>query len=1744
MVGLDFGDGFAAEPAPEVTPNLTAGVSAPSTGQPVLSETSHETFGKALTHGLPGLGVGLVDTLGQSLHIFKNNSVPDAMKNFTGSGAGTFGDFYSRRQAELRAGGEIAGMLLPGLAAMKVLKSVNGLREAGSIGAWAKNSTALDVLLGNSAQMALANRAITTEAETALYAQGIFAGRTVNSAAMRAAKLNLYGKRAVDAVRTTAAFEAGTFAAFNSSQLFYPSDTTAYDQAKWIGAGLGVGVGLELAAARYGVRQMIRSVINRASSGAAADVFNLSPGQKFVDQVMFRPNERGVGLTAYAGMDTDLEAIIKQSNQSANLRTSVYQDQVNIKAVETKQISLMAYDPHEFVPRTQLTDGQIDLTLNALKTNPTSLLNATKLGQLPEGSADFYANIAKGMDKAKKDYETAEILSRQEPDPVKRLQILQDASAKFNPVYEAATETHYVLEPTGGWTLYKNRADNWLDNHSFNEIKYKRYMTPSDKVEGGIKNSKLTAHADNEIIMHDNFRIESMTANPTPLDYSAMYAMGSKLIKDWRKVEGQEFILTPGLPWRQLEMTSALAKAHPEAAQQVRLSETFSSMDDVDFEVLNGKFKEFSKLQDQIERAAIAPKGSLLARSPATKFTPAQIMQRLNLPVPNGMETSPVLEMFAHARLQNMDDLSKMFPKPNDGAPFDQPYTQMALVRKHLQETAETDLPVPFQGKLLEQTSDTKPVFVAAKALPELSFADAQIQARVLAMRDVHLDRMFRITPQESPLVAGVLGKLFEASKPVVRRTDNGPYIGVVEGGNLSDVGNEARGVQTLQDGVLSGTGQVVYQDRINSQFPTLKAAQLLAQDGDKFIDNYVEALAEKTLTPVMANILNPKNKVDLFDFNRIEQSYRHGWEVIGDQINGNGRVYRLDPDSKINQRLMELHFPDEDGIPEFMPDMSVTAKKQGFTPLVVSPKAADLARAISDMSIQSGVENNTLRKALGKNPIRIRQFHLPTPSLNKEGTWFVYNPQGNVIATYTGTSFRENEQRAKDAAVTLGKGHTAVPLETVKFDRQVNDDTFFDLIDFSDQLAKTGAGIKGGLAHTEIDTGPVTLKAMVRSLQEQFLHVGIRARAAVFEPELNYARQAADSATALTRDNSGGFNIFDRYIATMFSQAPKSVKGANPGVISNTYRGIENSYDRALTWMYSHFSEVSAANETGKLGAGVLRSMLRARSSENEFRQFQKTLPSWSPFEDAAAWRESTFREKSLINAREFTGQLSKLSSTMSLRFLDVGTAINNLAGLVTNAHSVVYALRQLPGESRQEWLSRTGAYGSEFVDGVMTFDPNKALNQAIKSYWRGELTGPMEDAAKHGYFKPEYAALAQALTTPQKPSTKAIGNFVHYASRFADDSEMISRKIAWGLGYKIGNDLHKFKDKNNAYIFANNFVNQMIGNYSPNNKPAMFQGAVGLPLGTFQTYMFNFYRRMYENIETKNVAAIMAQYAAQASVFGARSVPGYSAWNNVFQSNHDGSDDFTGRLRRTLEPGVGDLLLNGSLSNIPKIWGGLQGNGLAFYTRGSVDFTQAPPTLLEMSKAPPIQFLTETWGGIRETMKNVTQGFSLQRQEEILANFSTNRMVKSIMEQAADAKTSKRGDIVEGNIRDWMHWSAAFLGTQTTNTRSLQEAYSRETAVKIAQADMRETLNAHTKAVLRSGNFTTEDLQAITQKYINAGGNPAYLGQWFRNELMMATEPRTQKQLESLARSGKLMEFQDMLATLQQNQDPSVAH
>lgn len=1715
------------EPEPAV-----AGVSAPAASSPVLSPNMNETMDRVALYGIPGMGVGLLDTMGQSVGLFKNDSVQNTLNNVIGPNG--FSDYYSRNRPALRALGETAGMFIPGMVGLKVLKGVRmareGLGAVSLLNNGSKFSAAADVLLGSSAELTSLEAGIGKAGFAATQDSGIIAGKTFSTAAVADAKKAYYTARLMDSVRNTAVFEASTRTLYNKSEMFFPADYTLSDQAKWGVAGLVGGAALDLAVGRYAVRSILKA---QAATALAAkpDVV------RDASNVLFRAGDRGPGLAQMAAQKNYAQNAIDAA-ANPTLAYNSRQDINSVNSVLKKNIEAMAVDPHPILPKAQLTPEQVELGINALQKNETSFLFATKLGQLPPDQEQFYKDINEAKTAATQKLNVAQFQGQSitQKDPVKGAAFLDKALSDFNELNDAAHEIHYVIEPDARINVYSNRAPNWLDNNSFSDIKRSTYQTETSAIDPNtgklakVGRSKLTVGGATPLTLHDDFRIElPQNTNPdavvkTPAlsqeGYSALYAATSKMIQEWTPAVGQRFPLNEGLPWRQTEATLALANAHPEAEALIDYTGDFSNAKDAMFHVLDQKYQEFNTLMDKVERQPITAPAALLR---STKITPAQVFQRLNMPDNLLTSTHPMVNTFAAARLEGQTNLRDMLIDkkslmPQEDHPLD-------LFRQAMKESTDDGELAPHTqvtvGPLLTQGTLDKngnvmnvpPVFVAAKSTPSLSFADTKIHAMLESRRDLQMARLAQIDPNTAPLVS---------------------MVGQNVAGNPA--GTAARNVQSLHDGLFSGHANVVSLDRITEQSSTLKAVQLIAQDTDKKIDDYVAALSRPVLTPKVGSLLKPNNKAGLFDFNRIEQSYRHGWDIKRIEPAPNGGVRFALNDTKMNDALVAKYFAGHD-VPDeakgYMPDMSVGGRKIGYIPLTVSPEAGDVASEISKMSRQSGIENNALRVALGLRSLKIRDFHLPTPELFKEGTWFIRNSAGDVIATYTGDTENENHRRAlADAAALIAstkEPHIVASMQEVQHEHSVFDRNFQNVINYGDQLAKSGAAIKGGLAHATIDTGPQTLIDMVKSLHQQFMSVGVRTRAAVFEPELNYARQASQVAAPLG-DKIKNSNVFDMYTAAMFSRSVAHKDSAFKAI----YNPIEDVADRMITWAMAHVLQGSSNTKVVTDGKG-LQALLGRNSTENEMAQFKHALSDFSPFEDTQDWLDSTYKQAIQPSARKYLAGLSKVSSTMSLRFLDAGSAVNNLLGDVTALPAVVSSMRRLSNESEEEWLGRTAAWGSRYTQNTMTFSPSKAMANAARMYWNGDLAGPMKEAASMGYFKTEYAALADVLTNPAHGGKGQIEKWTDYASYLADHSEILSRKIAWGVGYSIAKDLHQFEDKRSIYLFANNFVNETIGNYAANNKPAMFQGAVGLPLGAFQTWMFNFYRRMYGYIERGDIKSLGAQYATQASLFGAKSVPGFGLWNQFMMTSENGADDTSTRIERKLPSGVRELLLNGSLSGIPAIFGA--SNTPAFYSRGSVDMTAPPPTLLDASKAPPIQFLVNTYKGVVATIDNIFGAghFSVQQQEEILANFTTNRALKSLMEYAANAKTDQRGDVIEYGTRDAIHVASAVLGANTSNTRHLQEAYSHQQAVEVTQSDLRAKLNDHTRALMRGGEFGVSDLQDVVKDYVGSGGNPAYIGEWLRNTEATSVTPKAQAKMEELGRSGKWLEFMNMLATMQ---------
>src|SRR3546814_18208870 len=98
------------------------------------------------------------------------------------------------------------------------------------------------------------------------------------------------------------------------------------------------------------------------------------------------------------------------------------------------------------------------------------------------------------------------------------------------------------------------------------------------------------------------------------------------------------------------------------------------------------------------------------------------------------------------------------------------------------------------------------------------------------------------------------------------------------------------------------------------------------------------------------------------------------------------------------------------------------------------------------------------------------------------------------------------------------------------------------------------------------------------------------------------------------------------------------------------------------------------------------------------------------------------------------------------------------------------------------------------------------------------------------------------------------------YYLGLMSDKSEDYSRRVAMYFGRR-GAKAQGINDVESQLSFAHNFANQTIANYDPRNRPEIFQGWLGAPIGLFQSYITNYYSRMFRLFETHNTRALASQ-------------------------------------------------------------------------------------------------------------------------------------------------------------------------------------------------------------------------------------------------------------------------------------------
>ena len=370
--------------------------------------------------------------------------------------------------------------------------------------------------------------------------------------------------------------------------------------------------------------------------------------------------------------------------------------------------------------------------------------------------------------------------------------------------------------------------------------------------------------------------------------------------------------------------------------------------------------------------------------------------------------------------------------------------------------------------------------------------------------------------------------------------------------------------------------------------------------------------------------------------------------------------------------------------------------------------------------------------------------------------------------------------------------------------------------------------------------------------------------------------------------------------------------------------------------------------------------------------------------------------------------------------------------------------------------------------------------------------------------------------------PSRKGFKNkgLVGWASILSDRSEDFSRSWGHMTGLEIADSLG-IKGIRARNEFAHDIANKMIANYSPQNRPEVFQGAAGAGLGLFQSFILNYYQRLFRYAETKDAVSFATQYATQATLFGATSLTGWTQFNDLFLQASEGESDPSSGIWRKFGGNAGDLLGSGVISNLPKLFGA---DAVDLYSRGDTNVR-----LPGFNGVPALSVLGKMSEGVVDSMKaflSDNPGVSTTRLAEIWSNSLSNRPLAGMMEQflAGGNDTDRYGQLVQ-DTKNSMEATYRVLGVRSLRQSAQVNAfYANKTAME-HKASADEQLRLKTRAALRDGTFV-ESADDILSTYIENGGDPRNFRRWVKSSFESATTTSAQRQLKSALNNPSKLE------------------
>lgn len=510
--------------------------------------------------------------------------------------------------------------------------------------------------------------------------------------------------------------------------------------------------------------------------------------------------------------------------------------------------------------------------------------------------------------------------------------------------------------------------------------------------------------------------------------------------------------------------------------------------------------------------------------------------------------------------------------------------------------------------------------------------------------------------------------------------------------------------------------------------------------------------------------------------------------------------------------------------------------------------------------------------------------------------------------------------------------------------------------------------------------------------------------------------------------------------------------------------------------------------------------------------------------------------------NALGVTHKLQQLVNWSLLRFGRMSQAVLNVLGVVPMSHFATMSLNPTKWEDAASYAARVGFYGRE-VDMTRrwgTVDWLGAFFEATKKQFSKKGKVILQLAEKQGYVSRDANMLRDIVFEPTKVAAdsglfkQALKLINKGATAAADQTEELSRSFSFLMGHELAGRAG-LKTQQMRFIFAKQFSDNVVGNYSVLNKPNVYRGAVPALLGTFKTYKLNVMQQLLDAYSLGN-ASVLKAFGTQYLTFGLNSLPfSQLAQNVIFPV--EGEEDTYSYLRNILGS---DSAARAAMYTL----GSLVDTDLS--SRGDIDpvtggFLPINGSFTLQDISPVVSMLDDSVNLVKDmygAMKSEV-GLSAHRLQELISQYSPVSSIRAFAKlgnQMYDENGNEFTYSVDrnGNVQR-INSLVTALGF---NSIEQAENWRLESRMRARDAINQEKLNDLRKAFkagfrfLRSGNvqIDTDLITKAFEGYIKSGGSLDAFIPWAQAQYNAATMTKVDRQIELLGSKDSITAFNDM--------------